>query len=151
MHAMLASSGAFGILIVVYIVVIVFEIAALWQVFVKAGQPGWAAIIPIYNIYILLKVIGRPGWWLLLFLIGIVPFVGWIVDLVLGIIIGQDLAKSFSKSTGFGVGLWLLSFIFIPILGWGRRSTPARPPAVHRRHLVLRAGAGHRDGPRAGT
>jgi len=120
MHTMLASSGAYGLLIVVYIVVIVFEIAALWKVFVKAGKPGWAAIIPIYNIYVLLKVIGRPGWWLLLFLIGIVPFVGWIVDLVLGIIIGQDLAKSFSKSTGFGVGLWLLSFIFIPILGFGQ-------------------------------
>jgi hypothetical protein len=121
MSTMLASSGpAIGILVIVYIVVIVFEIAALWKVFVKAGEPGWAAIIPIYNIYILLKVIGRPWWWLLLFLIGIIPFVGWIVDVVLGIIIGQDLAKSFSKSTGFGVGLWILSFIFIPILGFGQ-------------------------------
>jgi hypothetical protein len=121
MSTMLASSGAgYGIFVLVYIVVIVFEIAALWKVFVKAGHPGWAAIIPIYNIYVLLKVIGRPGWWLLLFLVGIVPFVGWIFLLVLGIIIGQDLAKSFSKSTGFGVGLWLLSFIFVPILGFGQ-------------------------------
>ena len=120
MSTMLASSAGFGILVVVYIVVIVFEIAALWQVFVKAGHPGWAAIIPIYNIYILLRVIGRPAWWLLLFLVAVIPFVGWIVTIVVGIIIGQDLAKSFSKSTGFGIGLWLLSFIFIPILGFGQ-------------------------------
>jgi hypothetical protein len=121
MSTMLASSGAgVGLLVIVYIVVIVFEIAALWKVFVKAGRPGWAAIIPIYNVYVLLKVIGRPGWWLLLFLLGIIPLVGWIVLVVIGIIIGQDLAKSFSKSSGFGVGLWLLSFIFVPILGFGQ-------------------------------
>jgi Family of unknown function (DUF5684) len=118
--ALLASSGAgIGILVVVGIAVLVFEIAALWQVFVKAGQPGWAAIIPIYNIWILLKVIGRPGWWLALFLIGLIPFVGTIFVLVLSIIINLDLAKSFSKGTGFAVGLILLSFIFIPILGFG--------------------------------
>jgi hypothetical protein len=89
---------------------------------VKAGQPGWAAIIPIYNIWILLKVIGRPGWWLALFLIGLVPFIGTIFVFVLSIIIDLDLAKSFAKSTGFAVGLILLSFIFIPILGFGPSS-----------------------------
>jgi hypothetical protein len=113
------NGGAVGILVIIYIGVIVLEIAALWKVFVKAGQPGWAAIIPIYNLYILLKVIGRPGWWILLFLLGIIPFVGWIAVLVLGIIIAIDLAKSFAKSTGFAVGLFLLNFIFIPILGFG--------------------------------
>ena len=113
------NGGVVGILVIFYIAVIVFEIAALWKVFVKAGQPGWAAIIPIYNLYILLKVIGRPGWWILLFLLGIIPFVGWIAVLVLGIIIAIDLAKSFAKSSGFAVGLFLLNFIFIPILGFG--------------------------------
>jgi hypothetical protein len=113
------NGGEVGILVIIYIAVIVFEIAALWKVFVKAGQPGWAAIIPIYNLYILLKVIGRPGWWILLFLLGIIPFVGWIAVLVLGIIIAIDLAKSFAKSSGFAVGLFLLNFIFIPILGFG--------------------------------
>ena len=114
-----ANGGAVGILVIIYIAVIVLEIAALWKVFVKAGQPGWAAIIPIYNLYILLKIIGRPGWWILLFLLGIIPFVGWIAVLVLGIIIAIDLAKSFAKSSGFAVGLFLLNFIFIPILGFG--------------------------------
>jgi hypothetical protein len=114
------NGGLFAILVIIYLAVIVFEIAALWKVFVKAGQPGWAAIIPIYNLYILLKVIGRPAWWLLLFIVGvIVPFVGWILLLVIGIIIAIDLAKSFAKSSGFAVGLFLLNFIFIPILGFG--------------------------------
>jgi Family of unknown function (DUF5684) len=117
--AVLLASGGAVILVFVYIVVIVFEIAALWHVFTKAGQPGWAAIIPIYNIWVLLKVIGRPGWWLLLFLIALIPFVGWIVVLVIGIIINLDLAKSFGKSVGFAIGLILLSFIFVPILGFG--------------------------------
>lgn len=116
------NGGLVGILVIVYIAVIVLEIAALWKVFVKAGQPGWAAIIPIYNLYVLLKVIGRPGWWLLLFLLGIVPFVGWIAVLVLGIIIAIDLAKSFAKSGAFAVGLFLLNFIFVPILGFGDSS-----------------------------
>jgi hypothetical protein len=130
-----ANGGAVGILVIVYIAVIVFEIAALWKVFVKAGHPGWAAIIPIYNLYVLLKVIGRPPWWLLLFIVGvIVPFVGWILLFVIGIIIAIDLAKSFNKSSGFAVGLFLLNFIFIPILGFGeaRYAGPAagRPRAI---------------------
>jgi Family of unknown function (DUF5684) len=115
-----ASGGSEGILVVVYIAVIVLEIAALWQVFVKAGQPGWAAIIPFYNIYVLLRVVGRPGWWLALFVVGaIVPFVGWILLIVVSIIIAIDLARSFGKSGAFAVGLFLLNFIFVPILGFG--------------------------------
>ena len=115
-----ANGGVYAIFVIIYIAVIVLEIAALWQVFVKAGQPGWAAIIPIWNLYTLLKVIGRPPWWLLLFLVGvIVPFVGWILFLVLGVIIALDLARSFAKSTGFAVGLFFLNFIFVPILGFG--------------------------------
>jgi len=113
---LLASSGAgVGILIIVYIAVIVFEIAALWQTFVKAGHPGWAAIIPFYNYYVLLKIVGRPGWWLILYFIPIVNIIVWII-------VAIDLAKSFAKSTGFAVGLILLSFIFIPILGFGPSS-----------------------------
>jgi hypothetical protein len=114
------NGGTDALLVLVYVAIIVFEIAALWKVFVKAGQPGWAAIIPIYNLYILLRVIGRPAWWLVLFLVGvIVPFVGWILLIVVGIIIALDLAKSFAKSGAFAVGLFLLNFIFVPILGFG--------------------------------
>ena len=124
------NGGLTGILVIIYIAIAVFEIAALWKVFVKAGQPGWAAIIPIYNLYILLKVIGRPAWWLLLFIVGIiVPFVGWILLIVISIIIAIDLARSFAKSSGFAVGLFLLPFVFIPILGFGE-SRYAGPAAA---------------------
>jgi hypothetical protein len=87
-------------------------IAACWKIFTKAGQPGWAAIIPIYNWYILCKIVGRPGWWVILLLI---PFVNFII----GIILCIDLAKSFGKGVGFGIGLILLGIIFFPILGFG--------------------------------
>ncbi len=90
----------------------ILMIAACWKIFAKAGQPGWAAIIPIYNWYILCKIVGRPGWWVILLLI---PFVNFIV----GIILCIDLAKSFGKGMGFAIGLILLGVIFFPILGFG--------------------------------
>jgi hypothetical protein len=96
----------FGLLIALLIIV------AMWKVFTKAGQPGWASIIPIYNLYIWCKIVGRPWWWILLMLI---PFVNFIVAIILSI----DLAKSFGKGVGFGLGLALLGFIFWPILGFG--------------------------------
>jgi len=98
--------GIIGLLIGLLIIV------AMWKVFTKAGQPGWAAIIPIYNLYIWCKIVGRPWWWILLMLI---PFVNFIVAIVLSI----DLAKSFGKGAGFGIGLALLGIIFWPILGFG--------------------------------
>jgi len=90
----------------------VFYIAAKWRVFTKAGQPGWAAIIPIYNIYITIKIGGKPGWWLLLFFIpgASIVFAIWTTNM---------LSKSFGKDEGFTVGLVLLGIVFWPILGFG--------------------------------
>jgi hypothetical protein len=90
----------------------VLMVAACWKIFTKARQPGWAAIIPIYNWYIFCKIVGRPGWWVILLFI---PF----VNFVIGIILCIDLAKSFGKGVGFGIGLILLGVIFFPILGFG--------------------------------
>jgi hypothetical protein len=92
---------------------LVLVIVGLWKVYAKAGQPGWAAIIPIYNIYILTKIIGRPWWWLLLLFI---PFVNFIVTIIMAI----DLAKSFGKDAAYGILLlWLFSIIGYLILGFG--------------------------------
>ena len=109
-----SSGGSGGVagLIVLYVILYVVYVAALWRVLTKAGQPGWAAIIPIYNWYIVLKIVGRPGWWLLLYLIPIVNVVVHIVVLV-------DLSHSFGLSGWFAVGLLLLGIIFVPILGFG--------------------------------
>ncbi len=92
--------------------IVVAIIAGIWKVFVKAGKPGWACLIPIYNIVVLLEIVGRPIWWLILLIIPI-------VSLVVAIIVSIDMAKSFGKGTGFGVGLALLGPIFYPILGFG--------------------------------
>jgi Mg2+/Co2+ transporter CorB len=97
---------------IIYFGIIILMIISLWKVFDKAGKPGWAAIIPIYNIIVLLQIIGKPLWWIVLFLI---PF----VNFIFGIWANNLLSKSFGKSEGFTVGLVLLPFIFLPILGFG--------------------------------
>ena len=97
---------------IVGLLIALLLIVAMWKVFTKAGQPGWASIIPIYNLYIWCKIVGRPGWWVILMLI---PF----VNIIVGIILCIDMAKSFGKGVGFGLGLAFLGVIFFPILGFG--------------------------------
>jgi len=97
---------------IIAVLIALLLIVAMWKVFTKAGQPGWASIIPIYNLYIWCKIVGRPWWWIILMLI---PFVNFIICIILCI----DLAKSFGKGVGFGLGLALLGIIFFPILGFG--------------------------------
>src|SRR5213082_1095734 len=97
---------------IVGLLVALLLIVAMWKVFTKAGQPGWASIIPIYNLYIWCKIVGRTGWWIILLLI---PF----VNIIVGIILCIDMAKSFGKGVGFGIGLALLGIIFWLILGFG--------------------------------
>jgi hypothetical protein len=99
-------------LIITCLALAIFLIAAMWRVFEKAGQPGWAAIIPIYNYYIMTKIAGKPGWWtLMLFIPGVnLIFVIWLDNMI---------SKSFGKDEGFTAGLVLLGVIFWPILGFG--------------------------------
>jgi hypothetical protein len=91
---------------------VVLVLVSMWKVYTKAGQPGWAILIPIYNAYVLLKIVGRPGWWLLLLLIPLVNF-------IIAIVVNFDLARSFGKGVGFALGLTFLSPIFYIILGLG--------------------------------
>lgn len=114
-QASTSSSSSAGVIVglVIGLAVLVFMIAALWKVFTKAGQPGWAAIIPIYNVYVMCKIAGRPGWWVILYIIPI-------VNIVISIIVSLDVAKAFGKSGAFGFfGLWLFGIIGYPILGFG--------------------------------
>jgi hypothetical protein len=97
---------------IVYLAVVVFLVAALWKVFTKAGQPGWACLVPFYNLFILCKIAGRPGWWLLLFFVPL-------ANIVIHFIVAIDIAKRFGKGAGFGIGVVFLPFIFYPILGFG--------------------------------
>lgn len=107
------GSGAFGfIILLIQLAVIGLILASLWIVFTKAGKPGWAAIIPIYNAIVLLEIAGKPIWWVILLLIPC-------VNIFVAVLIFIDLAKSFGQSPAFGIGLWLLGFIFFPILAFG--------------------------------
>ncbi len=102
-----------GVSLVCYLAILILVIAGFWKTFEKAGQPGWAAIIPIYNIYIILKIIGRPWWWLLLLLIPFVNFIVWIV-------IALDMGKSFGKDSLYSILLlWLLTPLGYLMLGFG--------------------------------
>lgn len=100
------------IVIIVYVAVILLMLISLWKIFTKAGKPGWAILIPIYNIIVLLEIVGKPWWWLLLMLVPIVNivFVVWMYNM---------LSLSFGKDTGFTIGILLLPMIFLPILGLG--------------------------------
>ena len=100
------------VFIIICVALTVFEIAAMWKVFTKAKQPGWAAIIPIYNIYIMTKITGKPGIWVLWCFI---PF----VNIVFYIWLYNMISKSFGHDEGFTVGLILLGVVFWPILGFG--------------------------------
>lgn len=100
------------ILIVLVLALIVFLIITRWKIYTKAGKPGWACIIPIYNIIVMLEIVGKPWWWIFMFLLPVVNivFAIWMINL---------LSKSFGQSEGFTVGLILLPVIFYPILAFG--------------------------------
>jgi len=114
-----------AIVAILYFAIVILMIASMWTIFTKAGQPGWAAIIPIYNIIVLLKIVGKPTWWIILFLIPVanIVFLVWTYNM---------LSKSFGKTEGFTVGLLLLGFVFFPILAFGdaKYIGPAGDPAA---------------------
>jgi len=106
------AAGIGGGIIILYLAIIVIMIVGMWKVFEKAGKPGWAAIIPIYNLIILLEIVGKPMIWILWLIIPCVNivFAIWLYNLV---------SKSFGKSEGFTVGMVIFPYIFWPILGFG--------------------------------
>jgi Family of unknown function (DUF5684) len=119
------SGGGVAVVIFIYLAVIVFLVASVWKVFTKAGQPGWASLIPFYNTYVQLKIVGRPGWWLLWFF---VPF----ANIVVLFIIAIDLAKSFGKGSGFWRGTHPAVVHLLPDPRLRKR--PLRRPSRWRRY-----------------
>jgi hypothetical protein len=99
------------------IVCIIVAITAEWKLFEKAGRPGWAAIVPLYNSWVLFEISGKPGWWVL---IGLIPYLGWLILFVLTIIAMIELARRFDQSTMFAiVGLVIFQVVGFLILGFG--------------------------------
>lgn len=108
------QSDGFGgiVIILVALAVALIPLAGMWKIFEKAGKPGWAAIIPIYNTWVLVKVAGKEWYWFVALLIPVVNFIAVIV-IMLGI------SRNFGQGVGFALGLIFLSIIFIPLLGFG--------------------------------
>ena len=110
--ASVAAAGFSMVYSLISLALCIVVIVAWWKIFVKAGKPGWASIIPLYNTYCMFQISFGNGW---LFLLCLVPC----VNIVMIIIMYVKLAKAFGKSGGFAVGLIFLSFIFLPMLGFG--------------------------------
>jgi hypothetical protein len=115
------AEGNLMVVALIELLIVIVAIAGLWKTFEKAGKPGWAAIIPIYNLIVMLEIAGKPLWWIVLFLIPI-------ANLVVAILVSIAIAEKFGKSAGFGVGLAFLSFVFYPILGFGDAQFVGGPP-----------------------
>ena len=112
-----AAGGAAGAIVgllftLIWLAVMVLVIAGMWKVFVKAGKPGWACLIPIYNMIVLLEIAGKELWWIILLFIPVVNF-------VILIPVSIAVAEKFGKGAGFGLGLAFLPMFFFPLLGFG--------------------------------
>ncbi|MDP9883007.1 hypothetical protein J2W21_000486 [Sinomonas atrocyanea] len=121
------ASAAVGLIGALLGAVIGLAVAGLLYmgVFTKAGRPAWEAYVPFYNFYVLItKIVGRPAWWFWVILassvIPVLNFITWIAALVFGILIMNDLSKSFGKDSAYTVGLVLLPVVFLPMLGYGQ-------------------------------
>lgn len=106
-----ATSGPGAVFWIVCLAIAVFYIASFWTIYKKAGQPGWAALIPIYNMVVLHQITGKPIWWVILYFVPV-------VNIVISIIVTHALSVCFGKGVGFTLGLIFLGFIFYPILAW---------------------------------
>ena len=115
------SSGTSSAWSLLSLLIAILFIAAQWVTFTKAGRPGWAAIIPVYNTLQMIWMVGRPWWWLLLLLIPL-------LNIIIGIILLNDLSTSFGHGIGFTLGLIFLATIFFLILAFG--SSQYRGPAA---------------------
>jgi hypothetical protein len=112
-----SGSGALGAglgvgFMLVWLAIVVLMVASMWKIFVKAGKPGWAAIIPIYNTIVLLEIAGKPLWWFILLLLPI-------VNLVVAIMVMASVARKFGKGIGYALGMIFLFPIFLPMLAFG--------------------------------
>ena len=113
----------------VFIAIAVVVIVGMWKAFEKAGQPGWAAIVPFYNLVVMFRLGGQSGWFALAILLNLIPIIGGLAWL--GIVVWNhvNISKRFGQGVGFAIGLVLLSPIFWLILGFGSSKYVAEQPA----------------------
>ena len=113
--------GVFVALILFFVAFIVFIAIVNWKLFVKAGKPGWASLIPVYNSIVLLEIIGYKWYYIFVSFASAIPMVGSIIIILFNISYSVKLSKSFGKEVGFGIGLSFLYPIFAAILAFDRK------------------------------
>ena len=129
-NAIAAAAAAFvAAFFLVFVVVGIVTLIGMWKTFDKAGQPGWAVLIPIYNIIVLLRIAGLPWYWVFAPFVAIIPILGWIAYLVWIVWVHHRISTRFGQGVGFTIGLTLLSPIFWLILGFGDSKYLGEQPA----------------------
>jgi len=128
--ALIALIAGFGMILVAACVVMgIITLIGMWKVFAKAGQPGWAVLIPVYNIIVLLRVAGLPWYWVFTPLILIIPLLGAIAYLAWIVWVHHRISTNFGQGVGYTIGLTLLGPIFWLILGFGSSKYVGEQPA----------------------
>lgn len=135
------AAGVAGFVIAMLLIgipLLIFMVVCLWKIFEKAGVEGWKAVVPFYNGWVMAEIAGKPGWWGIVSLGGLIPVVGFIASIaaiVLSVIIAIELSKKFGKEATFALLLIFLPFIGYPILAFGKAQYngktggPAKPVA----------------------
>lgn len=126
LEKLMSPEGAiFWVAFLFNMIIALIMTVAQWKLFVKAGQPGWAILVPIYNLIVMVEIAGKPGWWVLMMFI---PF----ANFIFGIMMTMAIARNFGQSDGFGIGMILLPIVFFPILGFGdSRYSPVIAPSTY--------------------
>jgi hypothetical protein len=104
--------------IVVRAILGIVVLISLWHIFKKAGQKKWAAIIPVYNYIVLLRVVGRPWWWIFFLCTAAIPYYGGLIAIGFSAVVLNDLSKSFRKDFGMTVALFFV--VGFPVLAFGK-------------------------------
>lgn len=98
--------------VIFYLMIVVLLIVSMWKIFTKAGKPGWASIVPIYNLIVFLEIVNKPTWWIILLLIPV-------VNIVIAIMLIHRLSLAFGQGIGMTLLLIFLGFIGYPVLAFG--------------------------------
>ena len=106
------SDAAGGLVLAIQVLFVLIQLAGMWKVFEKANHAGWKAVVPIYNLYVMLKIGENAWWWLLVLIVPIVNFYALYR-------IHAGVARAFGKGIGFGLGLAFLGVVFFPLVGFG--------------------------------
>ena len=116
------------IILVITLAIAIVTIIGTWKVLEKGNKPGWGALIPIYNTYLLCDMVGVNPWWIVITIcspiLNVIPVIGSLanvtVTIYFAVLLNVSLARAFKKEDGFAVGLVLLPTIFYLILGFGK-------------------------------